>query len=222
MFDRLIALIGEDKIKLIGSVNILLLGVGGVGGYVAEALVRSGIAKITIVDADTIERSNLNRQIIALHSTLDKAKVDVMKERLEDINPSISVDTRKVMLDETLSGLELLHYDYIVDCIDDTPVKVALAKKCLTENHKLLIATGTAKKLDPTKLTITSLDKTSYDPLAKKMRSLLKGYDIKKLIVLASTEEAIKTEENVLGSAIFVPAAGGLLLASYIIKDIIK
>lgn len=223
MFDRLITLIGEEKLKKIKSKKVLVLGCGGVGGYVIEALVRSGIENITIVDKDTVDVTNKNRQIIALNSTIGLYKVDAMKLRLEDISESVEVETIKDYIKEdSINSLNLEAYDYIVDCIDDTPVKVALAKYALKNDLKLIISTGTAKKLHPELLKMTTLDKTSYDPLAKRMRQLLKGEKTNRLTVLSSEEEPIKTEDNVLGSTAFVPSVGGLLIASYIINDIIK
>lgn len=222
MFDRFITLIGEENFKLIENTSVLLLGVGGVGGYVAEALVRSGIKKLTIVDDDNVELTNLNRQIIALHSTIGLPKVEVMKTRLEDINPSVYITPKKIHLEENLDDLDFEKYDYIVDCIDDVPVKVSLAKKALDEGLNLIMSTGTAKKLDPSKLMMTTLAKTSHDPLARKLRHLLRGYDTKKVIVLSSSEAPIICTDNVLGSSAFVPSTGGLLIASYVIKDIIK
>ena len=223
MFDRLKVLIGEENLEKIGSKNILLLGVGGVGGYVAESLIRSGVHHLTIVDKDVIDLTNLNRQIIALHSTVGKFKVDVLRERLEDINPKVNIHTNKANLTESnLEELNLDSYDYVVDCIDDVKVKVALAKIALDRKLNLIMSTGTAKKFDPSKLSMTTLDKTNYDPLAKKMRQYLKDYDTKRIVVLASSEPAKGTCGNVLGSTAFVPSAGGLLIGSYIIKDIIK
>ncbi len=223
MFDRLIALIGKENFELIQSKKVIVLGCGGVGGYVIEALVRSGIENITIVDKDTVDISNKNRQIIALNSTIGMCKVDAMKLRLEDINEFIKVKTvKKFIKSDSLEELALDSYDYIVDCIDDVQVKVALAKYALNENFKLIISTGTAKKLHPEFLKMTTLDKTAYDPLAKKMRALLKGEKTNRLIVLASDETPKETENNVLGSSAFVPSVGGLLIASYIINDIIK
>lgn len=223
MFDRLVALIGEEMLEKIKSKKVLVLGCGGVGGYVVEGLVRSGIEKITIVDKDIVDVTNLNRQIIALNSTLGKYKVDVMKERIEDIDHEAKVVvSREYITEDSIGSLNLGEYDYVVDAIDDVKVKVALAKYALKHDVKLVISTGTARKLDPSKLSMTTLDKTSYDPLAKKMRSLLRGENIKKLTVLASTEQPLETADNVLGSSFFVPSSGGILIASYIINDIIK
>lgn len=223
MFDRLISLIGKENFKKIEGTKVLVLGIGGVGGIVAESLVRSGIKDITIVDKDVVDETNLNRQIIALQSTIGKLKVEVMKERLKDINPDAQIKTfANEIATDSLEEMNLSSYDYVVDCIDDLKVKVALAKHNFEHDYKLLIATGTARKMDPSLLEITTLDKTSYDPLARRMRATLRGYETSKLIVLASKEVPLVSEGNILGSTAFVPSSGGLLLASYIIRDIIK
>lgn len=220
MFDRLISLIGEEKFDIIKSKKIIVLGIGGVGGYVCESLVRSGIHNLTMIDFDIVEETNLNRQIIALHSTLGQKKVEVLKDRLLDINPNSNIEAISDRLtSNNLEGYNLKSYDYVIDCLDDMNVKIALALYTLKFNIKTIISTGTARKLHPEFLKMTTLDKTSYDPLAKKMRNLLRGEKINKLIVLSSTENPIKTPSN-LGSSLFVPATAGILIASYIINDI--
>lgn len=223
MFNRLISLIGEDNFNKVKNKKILLLGAGGVGGYTAESLIRSGVHNLTIIDCDIVDETNLNRQIIALHSTIGLKKTDVLDSRLKDINPDAKIEVifKKVLSDE-LEYLHLENYDYVIDCIDDIEVKVSLARYALKNDIRLIISTGTAKKLHPEYLEMTTLDKTSYDPLARKMRTLLKNEKTNKLIVLASKETPIKTHTNTLGSAIFVPASAGLLIASFIFNDIIK
>lgn len=222
MFDRLVSLIGIDNLNKIKSKNIIVFGLGGVGGHLTEALVRSGIEHITIVDGDTVDETNLNRQIIALHSTIGKTKTEIMQERMKDINPLVQVNTiNKFLQPEDIETLELKEYDYIVDCIDDVKVKVALAKYAVFNNLKLIMSTGTAKKLHPEHLSMTTLDKTSNDPLARKLRESLKDIDKSKITVLASSEVPIKNESKTLGSTAFVPSSGGLLIASFIINDII-
>ena len=223
MFDRLISLIGEEKFSLIKTKKILVLGCGGVGGYVVEGLVRSGTQQITVVDKDIIDETNLNRQIIALHSTIGKKKVDIIKERMSDINPNINITALDLTLtEENVCELKLEEYDYIVDAVDDVKVKLALIKYCLKNDIKLVCSTGTAKKMHPEYLKMITLDKTQNDPLARKLRTNLKGYNLKKIIALSSDEVPIKTEDNILGSTAFVPSSAGLLIASYIINDIIK
>lgn len=222
MFDRLISLIGEDNFNKIQKKSILVLGCGGVGGYVIEGLIRSGITNITVIDYDVIDETNLNRQIIALHSTIGQEKVEVIKKRALDINPNVNINAiNEKILPNKIEGLELLKYDYVVDAIDDVKVKVELIKYALSNNVNLITSTGTAKKLYPECLSITTLDKTSGDALAKKLRNELRGYNLKHIRVLASDESSI-IKGSTLGSSAFVPSTGGLLIASHIINDIIK
>lgn len=222
MFDRLISLIGEDNFNKIQKKSILVLGCGGVGGYVIEGLIRSGITNITVIDYDVIDETNLNRQIIALHSTIGQEKVEVIKKRALDINPNVNINAiNGKILPNKIEGLELLKYDYVVDAIDDVKVKVELIKYALSNNVNLITSTGTAKKLHPECLSITTLDKTSGDALAKKLRNELRGYNLKHIRVLASDESSI-IKGSTLGSSAFVPSTGGLLIASHIINDIIK
>lgn len=221
MFDRLITLIGEDKLNIIKSKKVLVLGCGGVGGYVIEGLVRSGIENITVIDSDVVDETNLNRQIIALHSTIGKIKTKVIKNRVLDINPNVKINAiNKKIVCEDISDMNL-DYDYVVDAIDDIQVKVELIKYSLLHNVKLIVSTGTAKKIHPECLKITTLDKTTHDPLAKKLRTLLRDYNLNKVLVLASTEEPIISGTK-LGSSAFVPSVGGLLIASKIINDFIE
>ena len=220
MFERLDTLIGKDKLDLLKSMRILIIGCGGVGGYVVEALVRSGIGHLTVIDSDTVDVSNINRQIIALHSTIGEKKVDVIKKRVLDINPNIDIDALDMRITpDNIEDLELEKYDYVVDAIDDVKAKVALIKFALEHDMKLVVSTGTAKKLHPEDLHITTLDKTSGDPLARVLRSKLRGYKMNKVVVLASSEVPI-IDGNTLSSA-FVPSIGGLLIASYIVNNII-
>jgi len=222
MFDRLIKLIGENAFNEIQQKNILVLGCGGVGGYVIEALIRSGIKKISILDYDMVDETNLNRQIIALHSTIGMLKTDVIEKRILDINPDVIIKKLTQKLDiKSIDKLKLDNYDYIVDAIDDVEVKIELIKFSQKFNINLITSTGTAKKLHPELLSITTLDKTNGDPLAKKLRNKLKGYNLKKVKVLASTEAPI-TKGNTLASSAFVPSVGGIMIASFIINDIIK
>ena len=222
MFDRLVALIGEDKVNLIKTKKVLVLGCGGVGGYVIEGLARSGIENINIVDSDVVDITNINRQIIALHSTIGKNKVEVMKERILDINPNANIlALHKRIESSNIVEIRPEEYDYVVDAIDDVLVKVELCKYALEHDIKLIVSTGTAKKMHPEKLKITTLDKTSGDPLAKKMRYLLRGYNTRKIKVLASSEAPI-IKGNTLGSSAFVPSSAGLLIANHVILDIIE
>ncbi len=223
VFDRLEALIGNENLKKIQKKRVLVLGLGGVGGHLTETLVRSGISNLTIIDCDRVDATNINRQIIATHSTIGEYKTEAMTKRLLDINPSLNIDSKCMMIKEDqLDELEADSYDYVVDCIDDVKVKVALIKYAIEKKVNLICSTGTARKMHPEKLEMTRLDKTEYDPLARKLRMNLRGYNTHDIVVLASKEEPIIKDNTVLGSSAFVPASGGILIASYIINDIIS
>ncbi len=218
--ERLEALIGEDILK-VKNLNILIVGIGGVGGYVFESLVRMGVEHITIIDSDKIEESNLNRQIISNQSNIGEVKVKEAKKRAISINPSICVNDLCMFLDS--SNIDLVNYneyDYVIDCCDTVDTKVLIINECLKENVKIVSSMGTAKKMDASKLLITSLDKTSYDPLAKKLRHLVDKKLQKKVTVVSSTEEV--KEISVLGSNSYVPAVAGLLITNYIINDVLS
>lgn len=222
-FERLRALI-PDKFDLIKTKKVLVVGLGGVGGYAVEALVRSGISDITIVDYDVVDITNINRQIIALHSTIGKYKTEVFRNRINDINPDCSVTVKNMKIDDNnINSLFEKDYDYVVDACDTISVKKELIRICLRKNIKLISSMGTAKKLDPTKLEIVDVRKTSYDPIAKIIRKMVKEEKIsKKVWVISSTEKPVDTKDNVLGSTAFVPSTAGLLCAKFIINDIIK
>ena len=221
MFERLESLIGEDINKL-KSKTIAVIGVGGVGGYVVETLVRNGIENIIIVDNDTVDITNKNRQIIALDSTINKSKVEVFENRIKDINKNCNVITLNMFLNEE-SKKELFKYDidYLVDACDTVQTKIMLIRECLNKNIRFISSMGTANKFDPKKLVITDLKKTSYDPLAKVIRREINKLNINdEVTVLSSTEEPIKAKG--LGSYSVVPNIAGILIADYIIKDILK
>lgn len=223
-FKRLELIIGQDNLKDLSNKTVLVLGCGGVGGYTIESLVRSNIGKLIIVDCDVVDESNINRQIIALNSTIGKYKVDVFKKRIKDINSNCKVKTIKEFI--TKDNIDILfkeHIDYFVDACDTLETKKEVIKECINRNIKLISSMGTGNKLDPSKLKITTLDKTEYDPIAKILRKYCRDNKInKKITVLCSTERPIKTNSRVVGSTSFVPSSAGLLITSYIIKDIIK
>ena len=223
MFERVISMIGENAFDKIKNLHILVIGLGGVGGYVCEALVRSGVGSITIIDYDRVDITNINRQIIALNSTLGMKKTELIKKRCLDINPNIDITIidKKIMPND-IETLSLNSYDFVVDAVDNVDVKVSLIKYSIENDVNLISSMGTAKKIHPEKLCICSLDKTEYDPLAKKIRYLLRGVNTKKVTVLSSREEVIKTDNGDLGSMIFVPATAGILIANYIINSVIK
>ena len=223
MFDRVISLIGEDNFLKLQKVKVLIVGVGGVGGYALETLARSGITNIDIIDYDKIELSNLNRQIIATTSNINNYKVDEAKSRILSIYPNINIKTYKDFLNkENIDRYINNNYDYIIDACDSVDTKIELIKKSVNDNFKLISCMGTAKKIDPTKLSITTLDKTNYDPLAKILRKKIKDLNInlKIIKVISSTEKIIDCET--LGSLMLVPGTAGILCAKYIIDDIIE
>ena len=223
-FSRLEKVIGEDNVSLINNKCVLILGVGGVGGYVAEALARSNIGKLILVDFDVVDESNINRQIIALESTIGMKKVDVLEKRIKEINSGcevIKID-RFIDLD---NYLELFEYniDYFVDACDTMTVKKAVIKECIKRKINFISSMGTGNKLDPSKLEIVDIRKTVNDPLAKVIRKFVKDEKINgKVMVLSSTELPIKTGERTPGSTAFVPASAGLLIASYVVRQFIK
>ena len=224
MDSRLELLVGKTNLEKIKDVNVLVVGLGGVGGYVVESLTRSFINSITIVDKDIVDISNINRQIIATTKTIGKSKVEAFENRIREINPSIKVYAYNMEI--TSSNIDTIfdkEYDYVIDCVDDIEAKISLIKECNKRNIKQVIATGTGKKLDASKLYITTLDKTSYDPLAKVLRYKLRKLGIStKIVCTASKEESVETTSNVIPSNSYVPSTAGLLITSYIINDIIN
>lgn len=218
---RLAMVIGEDNTEKLGECRVAVFGVGGVGGYICEALVRSGIGHIDIFDNDVVSPSNLNRQIIALHSTIGKKKVEVMKERLLDINPELDIHTHDVFYSaENADCFPLSAYDYIADAIDSVPSKLELIKRATELVVPIISSMGTGNKLDPSRLEIDDISKTEYCPLAKTVRTSLRKMGIKHLTVVFSKEEPIKTGVRTPGSTAFVPGSAGLLIASRIIRDL--
>ena len=222
MFERVISLVGVSNFQKIEEKTVLIVGLGGVGGYTTEALVRSGIKNLILIDHDKIDITNLNRQIISTISNIGLPKVDEFKKRILEINPECNVITLKLFLDRTnFNILDNYQIDYIIDCCDSTDTKKLLIDYSLNKNIKLISSMGTANKLDPTKLQITDIRKTSYDPLAKILRKYVNDLKTnKKIMVVSSTEQPQKRE--CLSTMIFVPATAGLLCANYIINDIIK
>lgn len=223
-FERLERIIGSDKVSLLSEKTVLILGCGGVGGYVCEALARSGIGTLILVDYDVVCESNINRQIVALKSTLGKKKTDVLKTRVKEINELCKVIT----IDEFINVdnfLDLFKYkvDYFVDACDTVTVKKLVIKECLKRNISFISCMGTGNKLDPSKLEITDIRKTVNDPLARILRKFVKDEKInKKVMVLSSKELPIKTGNRTPGSSAFVPSSAGLLIASYIVREFIK
>lgn len=222
-FDRFSKVVGEDNVKLLNKKCVLVLGVGGVGGYVVESLVRSGIGKFILVDFDVIDETNINRQIIALESTIGLKKVDVLEKRIKEINSGCEVIKIDEFIDkDRVKGLFNYDIDYFIDACDTMTTKKEIIKECIRRKIKFISSMGTGNKLDPSKLEIVDIRKTVNDPLAKIMRKFVKDEKIsKKVLVLSSTELPIKTGERTPGSSAFVPAAAGLLIGSYVVRDFI-
>lgn len=229
-FSRTEMLIGKDALATLKKSRVAVFGAGGVGGYVIEALARSGVGAIDIIDNDTVSVSNINRQIIALRSTIGLLKTEVVKKRVEDINPECKVTVYETfVLPENIDTFDFGKYDYVVDAIDTVSGKLAIIEKAYNEGIPVISSMGTGNKLDPTKFVITDINKTSVCPLARVMRYELKKRGIKKLKVLFSTEEPIKpnTEKDERGkvppgSISFVPSVAGLIIGGEVIKDLIK
>lgn len=231
-FSRTRLLIGKEGIEKLSNSHVAVFGLGGVGGYVVEALVRSGVGAIDIIDNDKICTTNLNRQIYALNSTIGKYKVDVAKERILDINPNVKVHTYKTFFTpETASEFDFAKYDYIIDAIDTVTAKLSLIENAKKNNIPIICSMGTGNKINPAKLEITDIAKTSVCPLARVIRTELKKRNISDVKVVYSKEIPVKhkeqsTEETIkhtiTGSTSFVPPVAGLIIASEVIKDLIQ
>ena len=219
--DRILKLIDKDAFDKIQNLKVLIVGVGGVGGYALEALVRSGVLNITIIDKDKIEESNLNRQIISLKSNITKSKVEEAKIRALNIRSDANIIAIEKFLtkDNLIDTLNNIKYDHIIDACDNVTVKVELIDYALKNNINIISCVGTGNRFNPEELEITTLNKTYNDPLAKVMRKLLKERHIKdKVTVCWSKELPLKIDSRTPGSMIFVPASAGILIASYIIR----
>ena len=222
-FERTERIIGEDKINSLHNKSVIVFGIGGVGGYVCEALARAGVGRIAIVDHDTVNITNINRQIIALHSTVGLKKTDVMKERLKDINPDIIVEDYDMFyLPENAQDIDIKRYDYVADCVDNVTAKLEIIKRAKENDIPIFSSMGTGNKLDPTRFEIADIRKTSVCPLAKVMRKECKERGFLNVKVLYSKEEPVKTHTHAPGSISFVPSAAGLIIAGEIIKDLIS
>ncbi|WP_195937748.1 tRNA threonylcarbamoyladenosine dehydratase [Romboutsia sp. 1001713B170131_170501_G6] len=223
-------IIGQEGIEKLKNSNVIVFGVGGVGSFAAEAIARAGVGNLTIVDFDDVDVTNINRQLPALHSTVGRDKVDVMKERILDINPDINIKAIKSLYNEETSE-ELLNekYDYVVDAIDMVSSKIHLIETCKKKGLEIISSMGMGNKLDPTKIVVTDVHKTTMCPLAKVMRKELRDRKIKKLKVVFSTEKPRELKEKIMngkkvtpGSISFVPSVGGLVIASVVINDLIN
>lgn len=233
-FDRTKRLLGADAMEKLSQAHVAVFGIGGVGGHAVEALVRSGIGEITIVDSDEVAESNINRQLIATTKTVGRKKVEVMKERLLEINPEVVVHVYDCFfLPETKEQFDFSSYEYVIDAVDTVTAKLALVEACKAASVPIVSSMGAGNKLDPTAFEVTDIYKTSVCPLAKVMRKELKARGIKKLKVVYSKEiplEPIEDEGFVSdekrsrratpGSIAFVPSVAGLILAGEVVKDL--
>ncbi|MCM1370531.1 MAG: tRNA threonylcarbamoyladenosine dehydratase [Clostridium sp.] len=221
--NRLELLIGSENLNKIADKTVLVAGLGGVGSYAVESLVRSGIKKIILVDYDIIDITNLNRQLMTDHTNIGQKKIDVLKKRVEKINPFIEIKCYDLFLNkENIKLVFKEKIDYVIDSLDTIETKKLLIKECVSNDIKIISCMGVGNKMDPTRLKIADIRKTSYDKIAKILRKMIKDEGINVNIpVVYSEEESVKTGE-VIGSNSFVPAIAGLLCSSYVINDIIK
>lgn len=228
-FVRTGLLLGEEGIRKLNQSTVAVFGIGGVGGFAAEALARSGVGHLVLVDADVVSESNINRQIIATHRTIGKSKVQVMKERIEDINPEAQVETRQTFfLPENADQFDFGSYDYVVDAIDTVTGKIELVLQGQKAEIPVISSMGAGNKLDPTMFQVADIYETSVCPLAKVMRKELKKRNVPALKVVYSREKAMEPlirisedgKRQVPGSAAFVPSVAGLILAGEVIKDL--
>ncbi len=223
LFARTEMLLGAEALEKLKNSKILVFGVGGVGGYVCEALARCGVGEIDVVDKDTVDETNINRQIIADTTNIGMPKVDAVKERMQRINPEIKVNVFKTFfLPENADFVDFSNYDYIVDAVDTVSAKIEIVKRAKENSVPVISAMGTGNKINPQMLEVADIQKTSVCPLAKAVRLLCRKNGIKHLKTVYSKEIPIKKEENgrTPGSISFVPSSAGLLIASEIVKDI--
>lgn len=218
-------MLGEGAVNKLKDCRVAVFGLGGVGGYVVEALARAGVGTLCLVDGDRVAETNINRQILALHTTVGRFKTEVAAERVRAINPHICADERNLYYDEaTQAAVDLSGYDYVVDAIDSVKSKVLLAVNCNAAGVPLISCMGTGNKLDPMAFKVADIGSTRVCPLARVMRRELKKHGVERLKVVYSEEEPKRAESGVtvVGSVSFVPPAAGLLLASQVIKDLLK
>lgn len=223
--ERSALLLGNEALEILKNKTVLVVGIGGVGSFCVEALARTGIGHLILVDKDKVESSNINRQLLATTETIDQVKVIVMKKRIQTLNPECKVDTYDCFYDRSMDEkIFSQKIDFVIDCIDSIKSKQDLAMACIQRDIPFLSSMGTARRLDPSKLEIMELEKTSYDPIAKRMRNWKRKNKIRnKIWVVCSTEPPRPVEAGKpLPSMIFVPASAGLLLASECVKKLIN
>ena len=222
-YDRTALLIGEEGVKRLAGAKVILFGVGGVGGFAAEALARAGVGHITLVDHDTVSLTNLNRQIIATHSTIGRPKVEVMAERIRDIDPTITVEPVQLFyLPETADRFDFSDYDYVIDAVDNVTAKIQIILRAKEAGVKVISSMGTGNKMDASGFEIADLSKTSVCPLARVMRRELKKRGVEHVKVLYSKVLPTNVQNNPPGSISFVPSVAGLLIAGEVIRDLLS
>lgn len=221
IFDRTRRLIGEENFLKLQTSTVAIFGIGGVGSFTVEALARSGVGHLILIDKDNVDVTNINRQIHALNSTIGKSKVEIMRERILDINPAAQVDiVQQFYLPNKIADeFFICSYDYVVDAIDTITAKINLVVECQRRKIPLISSMGAGNKLDPTRFKVTDIYKTSVDPVAKVMRKKLRELGIESLKVVYS-DEVPRAVEGVIGSIAFVPSVAGLIIAAEVVKDL--
>lgn len=223
IYQRTELVIGKDNLEKLKKSNVCICGIGGVGSYVLEALARVGILNITIIDNDNVDITNINRQLIATVENVEKPKVEEAQKRISAINPQVKIKAIKDFIDESnVEKYITSAYDYVIDAIDSIDSKIAIIKSCKKNNVKIISSMGMANRIEPLKIQVSDISKTEVCPLAKIVRKKLREEKIDKVKVVFSTENAIKSQNGVLGSVSYVPATAGLIIASEVVKDIIK
>jgi tRNA A37 threonylcarbamoyladenosine dehydratase len=223
IFERTELVLGADALEKLKNARVAVFGVGGVGGYVVEALARCGVGALDIFDKDTVAESNINRQIIALHSTVGLYKTDVMKARINDINPDCAVTAHRVFYTpDNAGGFDFSVYAHIVDAVDMVSAKIEIIVRAKAAGVPVISCMGTGNKLDPARLEVADIYKTSVCPLARVMRAELKKRGVEGVKVVYSREEPKKTGQRTPGSVSFVPPVAGFIIAGEVIKDLIK
>ncbi len=223
IFDRTKLLIGESSLEKLKNCNILIVGVGGVGGYALEILTRCGIGNLTIVDGDKVDITNINRQIIATHSTIGKSKVEVFEERMKDINPFVNVRALNMRFNEqTRDVIFDRHYDYVIDAIDSVQDKLLLILTAKEKSCNIVSAMGAGNRVQLSDFQVIDIFKTQNDKLAKKMRKLLKDNGVTKLDTITSNTIPLQTNDNAIGSIAYMPSLAGVKLGGYVINQLLK
>ncbi len=222
-FQRLKLLIGEENFSKLSAATVAIFGVGGVGSYAVEALARSGVGHLILIDKDDIDATNINRQLHALNSTVGRSKVEVMRERVKDINPAAQVDAiQKFFLpSENVEDFFICGYDYVVDATDTLTAKIFLVEECERRGIKIISSMGAGNKLNATRFRVGDIYQTTTDPVAKVMRKKLKERGIQRLKVVWS-DEPPRPVKDFIGSAAFVPSVAGLIMAGEVVKDLIE